>query len=367
MSEHVAAFAPRWASPPGETIRAALGERGITVEALAGALGRPQGWVHRLLEGNESISIETARRLAATLGGSVEFWMTRDSQFHDDRSRVAADQWAMSLPISEMTSLGWIERPRNWQERIKVGLRFFGVRDLDAWNDKYKSLSSDVLFRASESSLDLKAVASWLRKAELDAQGIHCQPWNAERFRAVLPDIRALTRKRDPQTFIPKLTSLCADAGVVLTVVRAPRGCRISGAARFVSEDRAQIVLSARYLADDHLWFTFFHEAGHLIKHDGQKLFVDQIERGEAIPSSPAEKEADEFAGLLLVPEASRQMLEDIKRPRARDIAMVARSAGVAPGIIVGYLQHEGTLGFATKLNGFKHRYKWAGSTLERA
>ena len=368
MNEPTAAFAPRWASPPGDTIRAALDERSISIEALVGALDRPEPWVHRLLDGDENISIETARRLTALVGGTVEFWITRDSQFHDDRSRVTADHWAMSLPFSDMTSFGWVDRPSTWQERIRVGLNFFGVRDLDAWNGKYRSLSSAVLFRASESSsLDLKAVASWLRKAELDAQSIPCQTWSAGRMRAALPEIRTLTRKRDPRTFLPKLASLCADAGVALAVVRAPRGCPVSGAARFLSEDQAQIVLSARYLADDHLWFTFFHEAGHLLKHERQTIFVDQIERGKATPSSPDEKEADEFASSLLIPEAARLLLEGVKRPTARDIAGAARRAGVAPGIVVGFLQHEGILGFATKLNGFKHRYKWVGPILERA
>src|ERR1700676_2902485 len=134
MSEPAAAFAPRWASPPGETIRAALEERSISVEALAGALDRSGPWVHRLLDGDENISIETARRLAALVGGTVEFWITRDSQYHDDQSRVTADKWAMSLPISDMTAFCWIERPDTWQDRIKIGLKFFGVRDIDTFN-----------------------------------------------------------------------------------------------------------------------------------------------------------------------------------------------------------------------------------------
>ena len=58
---------------------------------------------------------------------------------------LAADEWARSLPISEMTSLGWIENPKSWQDRIKVGFEFFGVRDLESWNIRYGPLLSSVL------------------------------------------------------------------------------------------------------------------------------------------------------------------------------------------------------------------------------
>ena len=66
-------FAPRWASPPGDTIRAAIGEQSITVKKLAGDLGRPLTWVHRLLEGNESISIESREGLPQLLAGRSSF------------------------------------------------------------------------------------------------------------------------------------------------------------------------------------------------------------------------------------------------------------------------------------------------------
>jgi hypothetical protein len=38
------------------------------------------------------------------------------------------------------------------------------------------------------------------------------------------------------------------------------------GATRWLG-DRAAIQLSLRYKSNDHLWFTFFHEAGHILKH----------------------------------------------------------------------------------------------------
>ena len=42
------------------------------------------------------------------------------------------------------------------------------------------------------------------------------------------------------------------------------------------------IILSFRYLSDDHFWFTFFHEIGHLLLHKEDLTFID----GEELISS---------------------------------------------------------------------------------
>ena len=46
-------------------------------------------------------------------------------------------------------------------------------------------------------------------------------------------------------------------------------------AAKLLSDDQAWIQMSFRFLTDDHFWFTFFHEVGHLILHPNQE-FVEE-------------------------------------------------------------------------------------------
>ena len=136
--------------------------------------------------------------------------------------------------------------------------------------------------------------------------------------------------------------------------------------ARFLNDSTAHINLSARYISDDHFWFTLFHEIAHLLLHDSQTVYVDEIDlRTRTTNGGPIEAEADTFAADTLLPSDNLQWLP--RRPIARDLIKVANQAGIAPGLVVGQLQHEGRLGYATKLNGLKHRYKWVGSTLERA
>jgi HTH-type transcriptional regulator/antitoxin HigA len=361
------AFVPRWASPPSETIREALHERGISVVEFAKAMDVSLAEVDAVLTDKDPISIRLARKLANFLGGTVAFWLARDGQYRDDLARLDADKWAKSLPTDQMASFGWIARPSTWRERIAASLVFFGVRDLNSWRETYGLIVERAKFRFPDSSgPDQAAVSAWLRQAEVLAEQVSRATWSPAKFEGAFREIRPLTRLRDPSSFLPVLVRLCAEAGVAVVLLRSPRGCPASGASRFVTPDTPQIILSARYLADDHLWFTFFHEAAHLILHDRASTHVDQLEAGRRNPDSAEEAEADEFAESVLIPPSYRGRIPK-GRPSAREVVRLAREIGIAPGVLVGQLQHAGVLSFGTNLNRLKRRYKWVGTTLERA
>jgi Zn-dependent peptidase ImmA (M78 family) len=106
-------------------------------------------------------------------------------------------------------------------------------------------------------------------------------------------------------------------------------------------------------LSDDHFWFTFFHEIGHLILHGKWSTFVDV----EATSTSDKEIEANTFAAGVLVPGDRHDELVDL-RARTENVVRFAISVGVGPGIIVGQLQHLGLIG-RHQLNFLKRRYDW--------
>jgi len=49
---------------------------------------------------------------------------------------------------------------------------------------------------------------------------------------------------------------------------------RVSDATRWLASNKALIQLSLRYKTDDHLWFTFFHDAGHILLHGKREMFL---------------------------------------------------------------------------------------------
>lgn len=289
--------------------------------------------------------------------------MSRDAQYRDDMTRVAADRWASKLPTKDMQRFGWLEKTSTWQDQIIACLKYFDVADLEGWQSSYGRLLEEANFRISPTAKTSTAsIAAWLRQAEIESSLADGRPWNAIRFRASLDDARSLTRERDPSVFLPALKTLCSESGVSLVVLRAPSGCPASGVARFLSPRKPMLVLSGRFLTDDHLWFTFFHEAGHLLLHDSRSVFVDELSHASGA-SSELENEADMFAEEILFPAALQVELPP-GRILAKDVVRLSVKAGVGPGIMAGQLQHRGVLEY-NQLNGLKRRYKWNGPNLE--
>jgi hypothetical protein len=208
------------------------------------------------------------------------------------------------------------------------------------------------------------AVAAWLHKAIHEAEAVPVAPWNASTVRDSLDAMKTLTRNKDPGDFLPKLQSLLARAGVALVILRVLPGCPASGAARFLSPDRAMIVVSGRFLADDQFWFTVMHEIGHLLLHGPDHAILDDPCSHDEVDSQE-EREASRFAADTLLPASVRAQVPAGTLTH-RNVISLAQAAGVSPGIVVGQLQFENRIQ-RDHLNRLKRRYKWNGPNLEIA
>jgi HTH-type transcriptional regulator/antitoxin HigA len=353
-------FEPNWISAPGDTIADLLEERGISLETLADHLQRTSEETQALLEGLAELTLPIASGLEAFLGVPASFWLRREDLYRADLSRLQTDlrgtsgsEWLRQLPLKDMIDLGWLQiEPA--EDALAACLRFFGTPTLDSWRTSYRDVLNGAAFRTSRAfRANPAAVAAWIRQGERATASIHCGSWDVTRFATVLPALRRLTRKKDPDTFLPELVERCAECGVAVAVVRAPAGCRASGATRFLSAGRALLLLSFRYLTDDQFWFTFFHEAGHLLLHGPRGFFIE----GDRSLTTKEETEANAYAADLLVPAQHRDELLSLPA-KSYDIIRFARSMGVSPGIVVGQLQHYGKLR-RRQLNGLKRRYIW--------
>lgn len=354
-------FQANWISAPGDTMADILRERHLSLADFAKDMERTNEHAQNLLDGCVTLTIEDAQKLGNILGGSTSFWINREKQYRDDLTRLFGDgspengkEWLNKLPIIDMVKFGWIPPLSRSVNKVVECLRFFGVSSMEAWFENYGDVDTMAAFRTSTTfSSETGAVAAWLRQGEIECKPINCPDWNPARFKETLPKIRSLTRKSDPSLFIPLLKTLCADCGVVVLIVRAPKGCRASGATRFVSPTKAILQLSFRYLSDDHFWFTFFHEAGHLLLHSKASLFLE----GTGGDTSKEEDEANAFAADMLIPAKSQAALRALGND-AKKVMRFARNIDVSSGIVVGQMQHFGLIQ-RHHLNKLKTRFSW--------
>ncbi len=93
--------------------------------------------------------------------------------------------------------------------------------------------------------------------------------------------------------------------------------------------------MSDRYKMDDRFWFSFFHEAAHILLHSKKETFVD-----DGTDDDVVEEEANEYAADFLIPPEHKQRL--FQFTTEREVQDFADEISIAPGIVVGRLQHEG-------------------------
>ena len=101
-----------------------------------------------------------------------------------------------------------------------------------------------------------------------------------------------------PEFSEPEMKRLCAEAGVAVALVREMKKVPWNGATRWLTPNKAMILLSLRGRGEDKFWFSFFHEAGHVL-HDGKKdLLINDDSKDD-----PREVRANDFAAEWLIPE----------------------------------------------------------------
>ena len=363
-----APFAPDWVSPPGDTILDLLEERSWTQQHLADRLGYSLKHVNQLIKAKVPLTEDAAIRLQNVLGASVGFWLTREAQY---RERVATQEaaerqiamvpWLERFPVKEMMEIGVLPK-RRVDAKSKPGLvgellSFFGVASPDQWNSQYGCM--ELAFRRSrEDQADVAGISAWLRMGERMAEKLDCPAYDEARFKAALHEIRGLTCQ-SPQDFQPRMQRLLHDAGVAFVLVPALPRTHVSGVARWLHARRPLIQLSLYGKLNDRFWFSFFHEAAHILLHSGQKKSVFLDDPSKAASSSNEEREANAWARDFLIEPGSAIALADIPRTKP-SIIRFAQSIGVHPGIVVGRMQHDELLDVRW-LNELKVSFNFGG------
>jgi HTH-type transcriptional regulator/antitoxin HigA len=354
--DNCAIFEPDWVSPPGETIKNVLETRDIPIDEFFEVLGVEESNGHQLLSGLIAINKAIALKIESVTDIPAQFWLKRETTYRKQKESFQNESisWLKRLPLADMVKLDWIPRGLSQHDKIQACFDFFGVNSLDEWEEIYTSKLSIVSFRTSNSFDTVpESVVTWLRQAEIIAEKVKTSKWNREKLIDSLSEIRALSRIKEPVTFIPKLEALLNSCGVVLVIVPTPKGTRASGATYFLDSEKALLIMSFRYKTDDHFWFSLFHEIGHLILHGDKSLFIED----SSIENSTHEKEADDFSEKVLIPAEFEQQLSEFSHQDWRGIIRFARQIGISVGIVVGQLQHREQIPHAY-LNKLKVKYK---------
>ena len=365
MINHKQEFQPDWISSPGDTIFDLMEERDWNQVELARRLGFTTKHLNQLIKGKATLSEDAALRLERVLGSTARFWLNREAIYRERLARLEAQQfyakwidWLDMLPLSWLKKVGVIPDRRITDSRkpelVETLLQFFSVASPNEWTDRYENLQGSFR-RARNVNSDIGAVTSWLRMGEIEAEKIVAPKFSKMKFEKALNEIRELT-VLSPREFDPRLRALCIEAGVKLVFVPAVPKAHVSGVARWLNLHSPLIQLSLYGRTNDKFWFAFFHEAAHILLHadNKQNIFLDGSSNDST--NSLQEQEADQWAANKLVPQ--ERTVDLFKIRTSDDLERFARSINIHPGIVVGRLQYEGILRYASLLNHSKEKFE---------
>ena len=305
MESESKAYRPDYAVSPGSIVAEHLEAYGISHAEFARRCGRSAKLISEIIAGKAPVEPETALQFEKVLGVDAGIWLGIETDYQLHRARIAeaeetkgAASWTKAFPLKELIKRRSIDKPASDADTVSKLLTFFGVGSVEAWQTKYERLS--VAYRHSPSfTSDKIALVTWLRLGELEAEQQECADYREAQFRRALRQMRGFTQASLSEA-LEKVQQLCNESGVVLALVKPFPKTALSGAAWWLTPRKAVIQLSARHKTDDHLWFSLFHEAAHILLHSKKRVFIDGTKANEE--ATDIETEANQWAANFLIP-----------------------------------------------------------------
>jgi len=344
------AYEPDYAVPPGATLAETIDSLDMSQRELAIRTGLTPVSVSRIISGEQPLTFETANKLELATGVPARFWNALESQYRERLSKLEEHEqlkadldWLKDIPVKELQSRGLVGKHPDKVLVLREVLAFYGVSSVAAWKEIWET--PKVAARRSACFETLPGAASaWIRQGQLLAKEIHTEPYSRKRFQEALAQIRTLTTA-SAEVFRKQMVMLCAASGVAAVFVPEMKKVPWNGATMWLSPDKAMIILSLRGKAEDKFWFSFFHEAGHIVlEHSKKELFIN-----DGLTEDPREKEADEFASEQLIPSKYNPAIRNISSHA--EIIELADRLGISPGIVAGRFRYlTGQWKFFSKL-----------------
>lgn len=321
------------AVPPGATIKEQLGYRNIKQTEFALRMGMSEKHISNLINGKVELTPDVANRLESVFGIEAKIWLRLEGHYraklakvNEENEREAEYNILKKIPVKEMERLGWLQLTPSKAENIEQLRSFFKVARLTVLNDEKTIHALYRQLKASEKNEYSRIV--WTQKVLNDSQLMEVGRLNLPKIKKLIPFFKSLTLG-DFATSIEQLKNALAENGVALVVVPHLQGSYLHGVT-LKSSKRATIGLTLRNKDASSVWFSFFHELGHLLSKNTDN-----------------EHEADEFARNTLINKDDYSAFTKEQQFTPTTIQAFAQTQKISTGLIIGRLQKDGYIPYS--------------------
>jgi len=322
---------------PVEAIRFRMEQQELKQRDLVPYIGSANR-VSEILSRKRPLTVSMIRSLNKGLGIPAEVLIQEPgAEIPDD---LGID-W-LKFPINEMFKREWFGKFKGTMQEAKAQAEELMGSLLQVIDHKK---APQALYRQADhirSGRDMNrfALLAWqariLQKAEEEAVSTEYQPGTV--CKEFMQDLVKLSWADEG----PQLARQFLNRhGIHLVIEPHLKKTYLDGAAMCLKDGTPVVALTLRYDRLDNFWFTLMHELSHVALHfNGECVpYFDDLDDKQ--PKERVEREADELAAEVLLPEDIWQASDARLTKAADDIFSLANQLNIHPAIIAGRIRYE--------------------------
>lgn len=345
---------PARAIHPGEILREELQERGIKQKDFAQSIGVQATHLNEFIKGKRNLNEDLAMKLESQLGIPYKTWMNLHNGYMYECKALdekrTEEQYALQFENAcanifniqalykrlELMMLSCSERVKRLKELFSF--------DLLSSNELRMQVAG--MYKHSEKvQMDEKNMLTWLILNKLEISRI--QPLDNYRKENAMKAAEDIALMANERTLTTESIKDCLNRyGISYIRVDKLDKTPIDAYSTF-SGDMPVITVTYRYNDMDKLAFDILHELCHIDRHfsEGNKAFIS-IE-GVEYSNDPREKEANEFARQMLIPDDTWETILKVGCTSlspykiVKTIATEAERCGISPSIAISRYKHD--------------------------
>lgn len=339
-------------SHPSETVLELMTRFKVSKKDVLNALEISKVELNLFLSGKKNLNNETLSKLEKVFETSELFWINlnenylRNLQYVLNEASCTLNEALITENVFQLSNFKILKDNgnKNIIDKIKYLRKQLKVKNLELVECEYVY---GFKFRKSIRSNTSKiALAIYIREILNEHNyRIDHTLFNNKKLFELLPEIRKLTTLDDIFEVEIKLKELLKAVGINFLLFPYSKKMAVYGF-MLKDDDSINIGISTKGKFFDIFWFTFFHEISHILINSNKTYFIDSDE----------EFAADEMSQNLLIDRGKymRFLKGEINN---NSIVDFATELDIAPGLIVGRLQHDRIINYSD-YNYLKSRIK---------
>lgn len=334
--------------PSGRLIKDYLDEYNISQKSLSSRTGMSEKHISNVINGNSRLTEEFVLKLEKVLTNiNASYWLNYEAKY---REYIARQEEKVDLENLDLESIASRFRFKEIFKGLDLSiveqavemLKLLKISSFSQFEKVYGDFSVDFMEDGGES----EAIAIWLGlcESEVEIQNAYLTEieFDRKKLENALDRFRVLANNKETEKSIASCRKLCNRLGIYFVVCEAITNSKVRGALTTYNNHPA-IYISGRFKSHAHIWFAIIHELSHLLLYyDKKELLISYDEEVE----DDMESKANQHTRNILVSAQAYQEFINDGRFNKENVVSFSQSQDILPEFVVGFLQHDGIIGF---------------------